>query len=160
MPVIAHYEGNIVSAFLDVKDLRINDMAHGCNCFHTMGAGIAREIAKRIPKAYAADKLTDYGDELKLGTFSSALTHKKENGVSSRIFNLYTQFVTGDDARYKAVEDCFTLLNLEYIKGKSTSILGVPYIGSGIGGLDWSIVEHIIDQATPNIQVAVFKFKP
>ncbi len=160
MPVIAQYEGNLITAYLDPKDLRIADMAHGCNCFHSMGAGIAREVSKRIPKALAADKLTDYGDEHKLGTFSSALTHKKVNGVSSRIFNLYTQLSLGADARYKAVEDCFTLLNAEYVKGKSTSILGVPLIGAGIGGLDWAVVEHIIDQATPNIQVAVFTFKP
>lgn len=33
-------------------------LLHGCNCFHTMGAGIARDTKERNPEALQADKLT------------------------------------------------------------------------------------------------------
>jgi len=45
-------------------------IVHGCNCFNTMGAGIARQIARRFPEAYAADCETIASDISKLGTFS------------------------------------------------------------------------------------------
>ena len=44
---------------------------HGCNCQHTMGAGIAKQIKSHFPAAYAADCATPKGAS-KLGQISSA----------------------------------------------------------------------------------------
>ena len=42
-------------------------IVHGCNCFHTMGAGIAGTIAKQFPYAAKVDReCTAYGDITKL----------------------------------------------------------------------------------------------
>ena len=38
---------------------------HGCNCFCTMGAGIAKAIKARFPEAYQADCQTPKGDRAK-----------------------------------------------------------------------------------------------
>ena len=45
---------------------------HGCNCFCTMGAGIAKTIKQKFPEAYEADLKTEKGDKAKLGTISWA----------------------------------------------------------------------------------------
>ena len=62
---------------------------HGCNCFHVMGAGIAREIATRYPEMADIDKhLTKYGAKSKLGNY----TWKKvtaPNGYTFNIINAY-----------------------------------------------------------------------
>ena len=50
---------------LKSKEIRV--LAHGCNCFNTMGSGIAAEIAKFFPDAVISDKMTKYGDINKLG---------------------------------------------------------------------------------------------
>lgn len=65
-------------------------VVHGCNCFCTMGKGIAKEVKTRYPWVYEVDLKTHKGDSDKLGTFS-------EGGVISKtgefvIINAYTQF--------------------------------------------------------------------
>ncbi len=46
---------------------------HGCNCFCTMGAGIAKAIREQYPAAYEADLATEKGNRGKLGSYSSAV---------------------------------------------------------------------------------------
>ena len=54
-------------------------IVHGANCRHRMGSGIARQIAEVYPDATQADiELTDFGDYLKLGTFSMAGCPRKK----------------------------------------------------------------------------------
>ena len=65
-------------------------IVHGCNCFHAMGAGIARAIAAEFPDALEADKQTDLGSRSKLGTISSVqITRGTTEFV---LVNAYTQF--------------------------------------------------------------------
>ena len=45
-------KGNLLNSF--EKDFNV--ILHGCNCFSTMGAGIAKQIAEKYPEAYRADK--------------------------------------------------------------------------------------------------------
>lgn len=45
---------------------------HGCNCFNTMGAGIANSIRHKFPAAYHADCQTRKGNPDKMGTYTSA----------------------------------------------------------------------------------------
>ena len=61
---------------------------HGCNCQHTMGAGIAKQIKAHFPAAYAADCATPKGAS-KLGQTSSA--QADGNGHPLVIVNAYTQ---------------------------------------------------------------------
>lgn len=50
---------------------RFDVIIHGCNCMHTMGAGIALQIKRTFPDAYNADLQTPLGAS-KLGTISFA----------------------------------------------------------------------------------------
>ena len=61
---------------------------HGCNCFGTMGAGIAKTIKAEFPEAYKADLATEKGDKSKLGTYSTAKVTK--NGHVITVVNAYT----------------------------------------------------------------------
>lgn len=54
------------------KEGRFEVIAHGCNCFCKMGAGIARGIKSAFPEAFETDKQTKKGDREKLGTCSAA----------------------------------------------------------------------------------------
>ena len=49
---------------------------HGCNCFNTTGAGVAKQIKLQYPEAYQADKLTIKGDKGKLGSYTQAETNR------------------------------------------------------------------------------------
>ena len=45
-------------------------IVHGCNCFHEMGAGVAKAIRAAFPEAAAADQETPRGDRRAPGTIS------------------------------------------------------------------------------------------
>lgn len=108
---------------------------HGCNCFHTMGAGIAAHIKRKYPEAYAADKGTPYGDAAKLGTFSSAKISRL--GVEFVVLNAYTQHGFGggvDNFDYASFPSLLAKVKNEY----GTKRIGLPLIGCGLAGGDES----------------------
>jgi len=119
-------------------------IGHGCNCFHKMGAGIAKSVAAQFPEAYEADKATSYGERSKLGTISVASVTRA--GVELAIVNAYTQFQwkgPGRKADYDAIESCFCLIAERFTKAR----IGYPMIGAGLAGGDWSIIEPRITSA-------------
>jgi O-acetyl-ADP-ribose deacetylase (regulator of RNase III) len=44
------------------RDNEFDIIIHGCNCFNTMGGGIAAQIAQQFPDARLADDETVRGD--------------------------------------------------------------------------------------------------
>lgn len=110
-------------------------IVHGCNCFCTMGSGIARQIKDKYPMAYIADCHTAAGDEAKLGTYTQSKS-PLFNGHWFRIINAYTQYGfnrTGESAdlfKYAAFKEILVRLVLEFPKAK----FGFPMIGMGLAG--------------------------
>ncbi len=119
-------------------------IVHGCNCFHKMGAGIAKPIAQLFPEAHSVDKATSKGDRTKLGTFSQAEIIRED--VSFTIINAYTQFDyrgRGVKVDYIALEKCFQTIAQRF----PTSRIGYPMIGAGLAGGDWNTISRSIDEA-------------
>ena len=88
---------------------------HGCNCFCTMGAGIAKSIKAAFPEAYKADMETLKGDKEKLGNFSAA--NIKRNGQEITIVNAYTQYHYGGPGikvDYRAIQVVNNTYNFWY----------------------------------------------
>ncbi|MCL3780779.1 phosphatase [Prolixibacteraceae bacterium JC049] len=116
---------------------------HGCNCFCTMGAGIAKGIKFNFPEAYAKDLNTESGDENKLGTISFA--EVKVSTGKLIVVNAYTQYhYAGADrlVNYDAVRSAF-----REVKQKFSDLrIGYPAIGTGLAGGDWNIIATIIDE--------------
>lgn len=122
-----HY-GNLIQKAIEGE---FDVIIHGANCFHTMGAGIAKYIKKDFPEAYQADKRTPYGTRNKLGTFSEATVVR--NGHTITIINAYTQFNYGTDKDHFEY-DHFPQL-LQSIKAKyGHKRIGLPLIGCGLAG--------------------------
>jgi O-acetyl-ADP-ribose deacetylase (regulator of RNase III) len=148
-----HIIGDIIEMGLENK---IDVLIHGCNCFHTMGAGIAFGIKKTFKEAYEADLKTAYGDKSKLGSYSQAIT---ESGLI--IINAYTQFtpspVESDkllQERYKAIESCLLGVSEEF----PSSRIGIPYIGAGLAGGDWKVIQPIIESALKDTDTTIVQF--
>ena len=133
-------KGNLISLALDGK---FEVIIHGCNCFCTMGAGIAKAIKKNFPEAFAADCRTAEGDREKLGTFSSAFIHR--DNFELTIINAYTQFHWGGPGLkvdYNALRSVMQSIKQNY-HGKR---IAYPRIGAGLAGGDWQIIAAIIDE--------------
>lgn len=119
-------------------------IVHGCNCFHTMGAGIARPISQLFPEALRADKETCYGEREKLGTISTASIIRGD--ISFHVVNAYTQFDyrgAGPKVDYQAVKTCFEAIAQQFPKAR----IGYPMIGAGLAGGDWTLISSDINAA-------------
>ncbi len=116
-------------------------IVHGCNCFCTMRAGIAKTIKQHFPQAYQAGLSMKKGDKNKLGTISWA--EVQVNGHGFTIVNAYTQFDyrgSGMKADYDALRQAFRTIKAEF----SGQRIGYPAIGAGLAGGDWSVICQII----------------
>jgi O-acetyl-ADP-ribose deacetylase (regulator of RNase III) len=118
-------------------------IVHGCNCFCTMGAGIAKLIRQEFPQAYAADLATTKGDSAKLGTYSMAQIQLQN--ATLQVINGYTQYNwrgVGVKADYDAIARLFAALKKDFA-GKR---IGYPLIGAGLAGGDWNQIAAIINE--------------
>lgn len=122
-------------------------IVHGCNCFHVMGGGIARQLRDTYPEVFAADQQTPRGDRGKLGTCSTVITRDK-----FMVVNAYTQFHFGEDPEakdgvlvdYGAIRKAFRWVKETY--GGQGQFFGIPKIGAGLARGDWGVIEKIIEE--------------
>lgn len=136
-------------------------IAHGCNCFCVMGAGIAPQMAR----AFGADKFPlehprYRGSINKLGMIDVGEYHLPTTKRVS-IINAYTQYDTkptylGQALDYEALTLCFRKINKRF-RGKK---LGLPQIGCGLAGGSWSIVKKLIHAELIDVDVTVVIFNP
>jgi len=143
--MITYKKGDAVKAAINHE---IDILVHGCNCHHSMGAGIARQIKKEFPDAFKADKITKKGPD-KLGDISVAY----QRGAT--IVNAYTQNFYGRKkchADYQAIRSCMKKIK-ELANGQK---IGMPKIGAGLAGGDWEIIEKIIEEELVDCDITVY----
>lgn len=137
------------------KEGKFDAFAHGCNCFCTMGKGLAKQVKKDLEELYRADVVNGKrGNRGKLGGFSN---HQFSFGVG---FNLYTQYTfwdMSDMLSYEAVERSFKKVN-DYMKSQGLKTLVIPKIGSRLAHGDWEILSNLIDLNSPDIEITVVEF--
>lgn len=119
-------------------------LIHQVNCEGSMGAGIAKQIKHEFPHHYQ-----DYIDFLKVIGGSQSFGHYvlSECTNNNRIFGLFGQYNASTKSRmtnYSAfAHGMFSIMEDEELTEKDTIIIP-KYIGCGLGGGDWSIIEQIL----------------
>ncbi|MCH8620381.1 macro domain-containing protein [Undibacterium sp. TS12] len=114
-------------------------IVHGCNCFCTMGTGIAKSIKNQFPEAHAADQMTLPADHTKLGSYSHARIQR--DGRQFVIINAYTQSDwrgKGVKADYAAIRQVFSGVAREFHGMR----VGYPLIGAGLAGGNRALIAH------------------
>lgn len=157
--MLKHTKGNL----LDLAEQGEFDIiVQGCNCFETMGSGIAKEIKKRYPAAYDADvKYSSAGDYHKLGDYSVML------GKQFNIINAYTQygFRTGGKDGDVFEYDSFKLILQKLAHTYPGGRFGFPYIGMGLAGGDKDRILAMLEDFAKTISrsggtVTLVEFQP
>jgi len=122
----------------------LDGFLHQCNCFCTMGAGIALSIKNKYPELYKADiQFSKRGDSSKLGKFSTVKCHDDKQG-----YNMYGQYnmgmgkrQTNYEAVYKGLYDICAHATVNNIMK-----LGLPRnMGCVLGGGSWIVIRAIIE---------------
>ena len=127
------------------KQGKFDVLVHGCNCFNSMGAGVARQIKNTFPAAWHADQETQKGDRDKLGTYTQASV-KLEKGRELIVVNAYTQYHYSGGGKlvdYDALGRVFEAIARDF-PGKH---IAYPAIGAGLAGGDWDKISVLIDNA-------------
>jgi len=127
--MIKYVKGDLLAL---AKEGNFDAIVQGCNCFCTMGSGIAKQIREQYPDAWDVDSRTMAGDIFKLGNWTEVSVGK------FHIFNAYTQYgfnKSGENA------DVFEYTSFELILQKlahlyGTKRFGFPMIGMGLAGGD------------------------
>lgn len=134
------------------KSGEIDYLLHGCNCFSTMGAGVAKLIKEEFPKAFLVDQ-NDYRSPIeKIGSYSSVLL----NGFT--VINLYTQYDYGGKRpfEYGAFKRALDEVCRDFsFTGKR---IGLPEIGCGYGGADISLVHQILQDYATEGSWTIYRF--
>ena len=134
-------EGDLVAL---ARKGQFDVIVHGCNCFHNMGGGIARIIARTFPEALSADHETAKGDPAKLGTTSKATVTCDAHRLT--VVNAYTQFDyhgPGPLVDYDALFRAFGAV----AEAHAGARIAYPMIGAGLAGGDWAKIAPLIDTA-------------
>lgn len=133
---LKYKKGDICQA---LRNGEITYLAHGVNCRGIMGAGIAFQIKNEFEglykkyQTYCFERNHDVlGDCLRVGS----------------IFNLFIQDTygrTGKHVNYGALAHSL-LTAFRYIvdNREGGEVFGMPRIGCGLAGGDWSIVSEIV----------------
>jgi O-acetyl-ADP-ribose deacetylase (regulator of RNase III) len=133
--MINHITGDIIKL---AENGNFDYILHGCNCFHTMGSGLAGQLVKKYPIILAADKTTAYGDREKLGKWTNAKISTYHNQFT--IVNVYTQFFFGlgtDVFEYDSFDEFLNSFG-EHLKMRGSRVrVAFPKISAGLAGGNW-----------------------
>ncbi len=132
-------------------------IVHGCNCFCSMGGGIARTIKAVFPAAYEADCRTQAGDKGKLGTCTVS-DCPTDSGVVT-VVNAYTQYDyagPGVLLDYNALALCLEWVARTYPDKR----IALPKIGGGLAGGSWSRIQPIIETELAQTDYTLVLFGP
>lgn len=143
-------------------------VTHGCNCFCTMGAGIAPQMAKEFGCDKFKMEQEKPGNFNKLGQIDYEklywedekrwTPYPDEGGQwtthSLYVVNSYTQYHYNANSKpldYDALTLCLRKINHQFA-GKR---VGLPKIGAGLAGGDWERIKNIIQTELADCDVTV-----
>jgi len=143
------------------NDGHFDVIVHGCNCFCTMEAGIAKQVKEVFPDSWHADQKTKPGDIMKLGCYTQADIEINDRGWLT-VINAYTQYKYGanhEDGEekpvdYVAIRSALKKINHNF-KGKS---IGLPLIGAGLAGGSWSVIKQLIQLELKDMDVTIVHY--
>lgn len=155
MPITKYIKGNLLD--------HDGPIAHGVNCQGKMRSGVAKDIREKYPQHYRdyIDHLSSIDQKYLFGGGEVVFTRLEDKEVPT-VLGIFSQSNYGYDGgryvNYSFVSSGFSLIDYSaYEGGWDNFVLGIPKIGAGLGGGDWNIIEQIINDATPNLEIWVYE---
>jgi O-acetyl-ADP-ribose deacetylase (regulator of RNase III) len=141
----------------DLLTLKCDAIMHQCNCFCTMGSGVARSIRGIYPEVYEADLRTKRGDRDKLGKVGVAKI-KNSEAATRFCFNAYSQYEYGYGKRQTNYESYYVCLSKirDYAEKNGFVTVAAPYkMGCALAGGDWDICYAMFKSVFENSKVSL-----
>jgi O-acetyl-ADP-ribose deacetylase (regulator of RNase III) len=138
---------------------KIEAIFQGCNTLNVMGAGLAKQLAKKYPCVLGTDKIfhkywkRNSLSVSMLGSFSFCAV----DAFPHLVFNLYQQDRIGRCAlNYDALKESMSNA-MAYCEKLGLERVGIPFkIGCGLAGGDWEVVMETIAEASKKFSGETF----
>jgi O-acetyl-ADP-ribose deacetylase (regulator of RNase III) len=130
----------------------VHAYAQGCNCAGAMGAGIAIEFKRRWPRMFE-----EYRARCADGRFGLGDVFPWTEGDHT-VFNLAVQEHWKKKAQIPALVRSLGKM-CELAAHAGLSKVGLPRIGAGLGGLDWTRVKKVITEVGAKTDVTLVVFE-
>jgi len=144
---IEHGRGNLLAADVDA-------LVNTVNTEGVMGKGLALQFKKAFPDAF-----NDYERACRKGEVQIGRIHVVYRLVSPRfIFNFPTKKHWRHPSKLEYIQDGLRDL-VAQIQSLDVNSIAIPPLGCGNGGLAWSAVRRLIEeafQAVPNVRVLLY----
>ena len=142
----------------DILAEDVEALVNTVNCVGVMGRGIALQFKKRFPENFRAySKACDKG-EVQPGRMFVFSTRRLTN--PQYVINFPTKRHWRGDSRLEDIEAGLSDLT-RCIRESGVRSVAIPPLGSGLGGLDWTAVRPLIEEALRNLEdVQIVVFEP
>lgn len=144
----------------DLLECEEKIIVHGCNAQGRMGAGVAKAIRAKYPKAYREYIRAHQTNGLELGQVICVDCGDK------LIINAITQEHYGRApiryVSYTAVRKCMVRVNHFFdapCYAHYTKQVAMPKIGAGLAGGDWDVIAQIIEEESTNFQPVIYELQ-
>jgi len=144
-------QGNLLLADADA-------LVNTVNCVGVMGKGLALQFKQAFPENFSA-----YANACARGEVQAGRMHIHDNGglVNPRwIINFPTKRHWRDDSRLEDVASGLSALVAD-VQRLGIQSIAIPPLGCGLGGLDWTVVQPMIERAFEALpEVVVHLYAP
>ncbi len=148
--MIRYTQGNI----FDVPaDIRVNTV----NCVGVMGAGVALAFKNRYPEMFRK-----YAKACRSGEVEPGKPHiweKRELDEIVTVVNLPTKDHWKQPSEYEYVEKGLRWLRA-FLENRGKVRVALPALGCGHGGLDWLLVQKMIERTLGDLVAEIIVFEP
>lgn len=150
--MIEFSQGNM---FTDRYDILVNTV----NCVGAMGKGVALEFKNLYPSMYEAYRIQCQRGEILPGQLTEWKPQQETATTPGTIINFPTKRHYRDNSRYEDIDAGLIALR-EYLLPLGTVSVGLPPLGCGNGGLDWTIVSKMILERLVDLDATIVAFEP
>ena len=148
--MIHYVQGDLLTA--DVEGL-----VNAVNCVGVMGKGLALQFKQAYPDNFKQYALACKSGEVKPGCMFIVPTNRLDN--PKFVINFPTKRHWKDHSRIDDIKSGLLAL-VEETSARKIASLAVQPLGCGLGGLKWSDVKPLIEEAflaLPDVEVLIFE---
>lgn len=139
-------------------DYEADIMVNTVNCVGIMGAGAALQFKNKFPEMFEDYAKACSNNEVTIGR--GHIWKKDDMFKSLTIINFPTKKHWRNPSEYLYIEKGLEWLYEILIKFPASSVVTLPALGCGHGGLDWSIVKKLILNYFKNLACTILIFEP
>ena len=138
-------------------DFNADIMINTVNCVGVMGAGAALQFKTNFPNMYKNYALACKKGEVKIG--KGHIWKKDDMFKPLTIINFPTKNHWRNPSEYEFIEKGLDWLT-KILENHNGSIVTLPALGCGHGGLDWNIVKDLIVKYLSKLDCTILVFEP